>query len=58
MLFRSYGFVMSSQYNSRPRAAEVMVEGDRHVLVRGRETYNELLALEEAGLSSISALEG
>ena len=54
----AYGFVMSSQYNSRPRAAEVMVEGDRHVLVRGRETYNELLALEEAGLSSISALEG
>lgn len=54
----AYGFVMSSQYNSRPRAAEVMVEGDRHMLVRGRETYNELLALEEAGLASISALEG
>ena len=39
----AYGFVMSSNYNSRPRAAEVMVDGDRHYLVRERETVADLL---------------
>lgn len=53
----AYGFVMSSQYNSRPRAAEVMVEGDRHVLVRKREVYNDLVSLEEEGLSLIDELK-
>ena len=53
----AYGFVMSSQYNSRPRAAEVMVEGDRHVLVRKREVYNDLLALEEEGLALLDDLK-
>ena len=38
----AYGFVMSSNYNSRPRAAEVMVDGDRAHLVRARETVPEL----------------
>jgi len=42
----AYGFVMSSQYNSRPRAAEVLVEGDRWRLIRRRETYDDLLAPE------------
>ncbi|MFN4196919.1 MAG: diaminopimelate decarboxylase [Caldimicrobium sp.] len=42
----AYGFVMSSNYNSRPRAAEVLVEGDQIFLVRRRETIEELLALE------------
>ena len=42
----AYGFVMSSQYNSRPRAAEVLVEGSRWRIVRRRETYDDLLAAE------------
>lgn len=42
----AYGFVMSSNYNSRPRAAEVLVEGDQIFLIRRRETIEDLLALE------------
>lgn len=39
----AYGFTMSSNYNSRPRAAEVMVAGDRFHVVRDRETTADLL---------------
>jgi diaminopimelate decarboxylase len=39
----AYGFVMSSNYNSRPRAAEVMVDGTAVHLVRRRETLEDLL---------------
>jgi len=39
----AYGFPMASQYNSRPRAAEVMVKGDRFQVVRDRETYEDLI---------------
>lgn len=39
----AYGFSMSSQYNSRPRAAEVMVDGDRVHVVRARETLAQLM---------------
>ena len=42
----AYGFVMSSNYNSRPRAAEVMVDGDRAYLVRRRETVRDLFSGE------------
>lgn len=42
----AYGFVMSSNYNTRPRAAEVMVDGDQAYLVRRRETIAELFAGE------------
>lgn len=42
----AYGFVMSSTYNSRPRAAEVMVSGDQQWLVRERETIESLYAGE------------
>lgn len=42
----AYGFVTSSNYNSRPRIAEVMVSEDRHKIVRRRETIEELWALE------------
>jgi len=42
----AYGFSMSSNYNSRPRAAEVIVDGDRVILARRRETYQDLIALE------------
>jgi diaminopimelate decarboxylase len=42
----AYGFTMASNYNTRPRAAEVMVKGDQVAVVRRRETVEELLALE------------
>lgn len=42
----AYGFSMSSQYNSRPRAAEVLVEGGRARLVRRRETWKDLVRHE------------
>jgi len=42
----AYGFVMSSQYNSRPRAAEVLVDGDSARLIRRRETYDDLVSSE------------
>ncbi len=42
----AYGMAMSSNYNTRPRAAEVMVEGASVRLIRRRETVAELLALE------------
>jgi diaminopimelate decarboxylase len=38
----AYGFAMSSQYNSRPRAAEVLVDGGKASLARRRETYRDL----------------
>jgi diaminopimelate decarboxylase len=43
----AYGMVLASNYNSRPRAAEVLVEGKRARLVRWRETIAELLAPEK-----------
>lgn len=39
----AYGFTMSSNYNSRGRAAEVMVDGDQHYLIRARETVADLM---------------
>ena len=42
----AYGLSMSSNYNSRPRAAEVMVDGGRFQVVRRRETVAELFAGE------------
>ncbi|WP_233115169.1 diaminopimelate decarboxylase [Aggregatibacter actinomycetemcomitans] len=42
----AYGASMSSNYNSRPRTAEVMVDGDNAYLIRRRETLNELWQLE------------
>ncbi|MDR0780302.1 MAG: diaminopimelate decarboxylase [Pseudomonadales bacterium] len=42
----AYCFAMSSNYNTRNRAAEVMVDGAKHTLVRRRETYADQLALE------------
>ncbi|RLF56953.1 MAG: diaminopimelate decarboxylase, partial [Thermoplasmata archaeon] len=43
----AYGFSMSSTYNSRPRAAEVMVRGDRFHVIRKRETFEDLVRGEE-----------
>jgi diaminopimelate decarboxylase len=42
----AYGFAMASNYNARPRAAEVLVQGDRYTIVRRRETYEDLVAGE------------
>ncbi len=42
----AYGFTMASNYNSRPRAAEVMVDGDQTYLVRERERVADLFAGE------------
>ena len=42
----AYGFSMSSNYNSRPRAAEVLVDGQSATLIRRRETYEDLIAPE------------
>ncbi len=42
----AYGFVMSSNYNTRGRAAEVMVDADQHYLVRERESFDTIIAGE------------
>ena len=43
----AYGFVMSSNYNSRPRAAEVLVDNKKFYLIRKRENHSSLTAFEE-----------
>ena len=43
----AYGFVMASHYNSRPNAAEVLVENDDFRVIRRRETYHDLISAEE-----------
>jgi len=45
----AYAMVMASQYNSRPRAAEVLVDGREARLIRRRETYDDLIAAEQVG---------
>ena len=39
----AYGFAMSSNYNSRPRPPEILVQGDKFEVIRPRETYEDLL---------------
>ncbi len=43
----AYGFVMASQYNSRPRAAEILVDGSDVKVIRKRETWQDLTAHEK-----------
>jgi diaminopimelate decarboxylase len=43
----AYGFSLSSNYNSRPRVAEVLVNGGGYEVIRRRETYQDLVRLEE-----------
>ena len=43
----AYGFSMSSNYNSRPRVAEVMVKGDKFEVIRERETWDDLVRGEK-----------
>jgi diaminopimelate decarboxylase len=43
----AYGFSMSSNYNARPRAAEVLVKDDQYYVIRARESYEDLVKGEE-----------
>lgn len=54
----AYGFSLASNYNSRPRPAEVLVNGDEFAIVGRRETYEDLLRLErgEAGATPTYSL--
>jgi diaminopimelate decarboxylase len=42
----AYGFAMSSNYNNRPRAPEILVDGDQFRIIRRRETLDDLIAAE------------
>lgn len=42
----AYGMSLASNYNTRPRAAEILVDGQRHKVIRKRETIQDLLAPE------------
>jgi diaminopimelate decarboxylase len=44
----AYGYAMASNYNSRMRAAEVMVDGDRYAVITARESFEDLTRLEIA----------
>ena len=46
----AYGFVMSSNYNTRPRPAEVAIKSEKDYLIRVRETYEDLIKLEKVCL--------
>jgi diaminopimelate decarboxylase len=46
----AYGFVMASNYNSRPRPAEVLVEGDKFAVITRRESYDDLTRNELSAL--------
>jgi diaminopimelate decarboxylase len=43
----AYGMSMSSNYNTRPRAAEIMVDGDQVHLIRERESMEQLMSGEK-----------
>lgn len=47
----AYGMVMASNYNTRPRAAEILVDGSRVIVARRRETLDELIAQEREALA-------
>jgi len=50
----AYGMVMASNYNTRPRAAEILVDGSEVIVARRRETLDDLIAQELAGLERAS----
>ena len=56
----AYGFTMASNYNSRPRAAEVLVKGTEQWVVRDRETYENIVQGESVpeALSGVDSGEG
>jgi diaminopimelate decarboxylase len=46
----AYGMVMASNYNTRPRAAEILVDGSKAIVARRRETFDDLIEQERAAL--------
>ena len=58
MMAGAYGFSMSSQYNARPRAAEVLVDGRRWRVARARETQADLVRGEKGNDSGPPFGEG
>ena len=48
----AYGMVMASNYNTRPRAAEILVDGSEAIVARRRETLEDLVEQERAALDS------
>ena len=51
----AYGMVMASNYNTRPRAAEILVDGSNVIVARRRETLDDLIAQERAALDRAAA---
>ncbi|MEP6781650.1 MAG: diaminopimelate decarboxylase, partial [Gemmatimonadaceae bacterium] len=51
----AYGYAMASNYNSRPRPAEVLVDGDKFAIITERERVEDLVRLERAHLQWRSA---
>ena len=43
----AYGFTMASNYNARPTAAEVLVDGDKFTVIRKRQSYEDMITLEK-----------
>lgn len=52
----AYGFVSASNYNSRPRPCEVLVDGDRVMMARQRETFQDLIRGEPVLASNVRAI--
>ena len=50
----AYGFSMASNYNSRPRCSELLVEGEKFHLIRKKEEYNDLIKGETLGNSNLN----
>ncbi len=53
----AYGYAMASNYNSRLRPAEVMVDGDRYAVITAREAYDDLSRLEIANPTWVDATD-
>jgi diaminopimelate decarboxylase len=51
----AYGFSMNSNYNSRPRAAEILVDGADAAIIRRRETLDDLMRLEDLPMSDTNS---
>jgi diaminopimelate decarboxylase len=43
----AYGFTMACNYNARPMPAEVLVDGKSFKIIRKRQTYEDMIALEK-----------
>ena len=51
----AYGMVMASNYNTRPRAAEILVDGPKAIVARRRETLDDLIEQERAALEEAAS---